>query len=365
MKPVKLIYSLVATLNILSALLFIVASFSDSVSPNKSVIFSYLGLFFPFFFIINFCLLIFWLFVRKWILFFVILCSFLVCWKPIKHYAPFHPFPVDVPQKNILKVLTYNVMAFGYQNHTLEKPNEIIQYISNSEADIVCLQEYMVGTLTNFLTREKVELALNMYPYNYIEPLVKGNRYSIGLAIFSKYPLLSSKKIRYDSTYNGSTIHEIDVNGKKLIVVNNHLESFKLTMEDRSKYADFIMNMNAETFDELKVMVQPKLGTAFLIRAEQAEIVAEEIQNSKGDYMIICGDFNDTPISYAYQTVKGSMIDAFAESGNGLGITCNQNYLWFRIDHIIHSPNMKAYSAKVDSISVSDHYPMWCYLEMN
>ena len=365
MKPVKLIHSLIATLNILFALLFIVASFSDSVSPNKSVIFSYLGLFFPVFFIINFCFLLFWLFVRKWVLFFVILCSFFVCWKPIKHYTPFHPFPVDVSGKNVLKILTYNVMAFGYQNHTPDKPNEIIQYISNSGADIVCLQEYMVGTLANFLTREKVEQALHMYPYQYIEPLVQRNRYSIGLAIFSKYPILHSRKIRYDSTFNGSTIHEIDVNGKTLMVVNNHLESFKLTMEDRSRYADFIINMNAETFDGLKETVQQKLGTAFLIRAEQAEIVAEEIQKLKGDYLIICGDFNDTPISYAYQTVKGSMVDAFAESGNGLGTTCNQNYFWFRIDHIIHSPNMKAYNAMVDTISVSDHYPMWCYLEMN
>jgi len=364
MKPLKVIHPFMATFNILCALLFIVASFSDYVSPNKFVSFSYLGLLFPFIFIINFCFLIYWLITRNWMMFLIIICSFLVCWKPISHYFPIHPFPFDVNEENIIKVLTYNVMAFGYQDHTAAKPNPIIQYIANSDADIVCLQEYMIGNQPNFLTREKVERALNMYPYHFTVPLITKNKYSIGLAIYSKYPILNSRKIRYDSTFNGSTIHELDVKGKKLFVVNNHLESFKLTMEDRTKYADFFKNMNLESFDELKEVVQKKLSTAFLIRSEQAEIVAEEIAKLNGDYLLVCGDFNDTPISYAYRVIKGSMVDAFAKSGNGPGITYNQSYYWLRIDHILHSPNMQAFNAKVDKISESDHYPMWCYLEM-
>ena len=366
MKTFRYIRVLFVTMNMLCSLLFIVASFSDSVSPAKSMIFPYLGLFFPFFFIINCCFLIYWLIVRKWMLFFVVLCSFFVCWKPITHYIPFHPFPEDVTKKNTLKILTYNVMAFGYQDHTPEKPNPILQYIINSDADIVCMQEYFVGIQANYLTQKKIEQALNMYPYHYTIPLVRKNRYIIGLAIYSKYPILNSRKIRYDSTFNGSTIHEIDVQGKKLFVVNNHLESFKLTMEDRSKYTDFIKNMNADTFDELKETVQQKLDNAFLIRAEQAEIVAEEIQKlNEDDYLIVCGDLNDTPISYAYRVVNNSMTDAFSSSGNGLGITYNQHNFRFRIDHIFHSSNMKAYNATVDKVSASDHYPMWCYLEMN
>ena len=365
MKPFSLIHSMIAMLNFICALFFIVTAFSDAISPNQIILFPYLGLFFPFLLIINFFFLIYWLIVRKWMMFFIILCSFLMCWKRVTLYVPFHPIPVDVSEKNVIKVLTYNVMAFGYQNHTTTEPNPIIQYIADSGADIVCLQEYMVGTQANIITQEKVEKALNMYPYNYTVPLVKKNRYSIGLAIFSKYPIRNSRKIRYDSTFNGSTVHELDVKGKKLLVVNNHFESFKLTMEDRSKYAEFIKTMNTDTFDEFKETVQQKFGTAYMIRAEQAEIVTEEIQQLQGDYLIVCGDYNDTPISYVYRKIKDSMVDAYASSGNGPGITYHQNYFWFRIDHIIHSRNMKAYKAKVDNISFSDHYPMWCYLEMN
>ena len=364
MKPFRFIHSTITTLNMLCGLFLIVVSFSDSVSPNQLMFFSFLGLLFPFVFVIHFCFLIYWLIIRKWTMFFIVLCSFFLCWKPIARYFPVHPYHIEVSGKNLIKILTYNVMAFGYQDHTAAKPNPIIQYIANSDADIVCLQEYLVGTLPNYLTQEKVERALYMYPYHTTVPLVVRNRFTIGLAVYSKYPILNSRKIRYDSTFNGSSMHEFDIKGEKLVVVNNHLESFKLTMEDRTKYSDFFRNINLESFDDFKEAVQEKVSTAFLIRAEQAEIIAEELEKLNGDYVLVCGDFNDTTISYAYRTVKGSLVDAFATSGNGLGITYNQNYYWLRIDHILHSPNMQAYKAKVDTISVSDHYPMWCYLEM-
>ncbi|MDR0836489.1 MAG: endonuclease, partial [Tannerella sp.] len=140
------INSFVAVLNIIVAILFIVASFSDTVSPAKSLFFAYLGILFPFFFALNFCFLVYWLIVRKWMLLFIAFCSFLICWKPVTHYLPFHPHKEEVSTEKSLKVLTYNVMCFGYKDHTEKKPNQIVRYIQNSEADIVCMQEFMVRT---------------------------------------------------------------------------------------------------------------------------------------------------------------------------------------------------------------------------
>ena len=78
------------------------------------------------------------------------LCSFLICKGPVTRYFPFHDRMSDIPKENVLKVLTYNVMGFGYKGHTEDSPNPIIRYIANSGADIVCLQEYAVGTSKNF-----------------------------------------------------------------------------------------------------------------------------------------------------------------------------------------------------------------------
>lgn len=69
------------------------------------------------------------------------LSAFLLCWGPVKKYFPYHSQTKDIPKENVLKVLTYNVMGFGYKDHTKDSPNKIIQYIASSGADIVCLQE--------------------------------------------------------------------------------------------------------------------------------------------------------------------------------------------------------------------------------
>jgi endonuclease/exonuclease/phosphatase family metal-dependent hydrolase len=255
-------------------------------------------------------------------------------------------------------------MGFAYKNHTADSPNRIIEYIADSGADIVCIQEYSVSKGGGNLTAKRLNRALKMYPFRSVIELNSNKYQSIGIALFSKYPIEHSRRIKYKSAFNGSAIHEINIKGKKITLVNNHLESFKLTMEDRSKYSQIIGNLGSEALVELKGTLQQKLGTAFQIRAGQAESVAKEVKEANGEYVLVCGDFNDTPISYAHRTIQGDLIDAFSESGRGLGISYNQNKFWFRIDNILHSSNIKSYRCTVDKVRYSDHYPMWCYITL-
>jgi len=354
------------TANIIIALLFIFAAYSDMVSPEKSMILSYMGLLFPIFGFLNFLFLFYWIFLSRWKYLLVGLFTILICWGPIKSYIPIHSRTEVVPTENTIKVLTYNVMGFAYKNHTKEAPNQIIKYIAESDADIVCLQEYLVSNSEQHLSESKIRAALKMYPYSNTFFVNKNAKYKSGIAVYSKYPIVGSRKVKYDSENNGSTVHEVRVNDKKILLINNHLESFKLTTEDKSNYSDFITNPGAESFDGLKGAFQQKLGPAFLIRAKQARAIKEEIDNADdGAYVLVCGDFNDTPISYAHRTILGDLLDAFAESGRGFGSTYNQNFFWFRIDKIFHSPNMKSFNCTVDKVGYSDHYPVWCYLQMS
>jgi endonuclease/exonuclease/phosphatase family metal-dependent hydrolase len=347
--------------NTLAALLLVASSYSDRIPPEKSLLFSYLGLVFPFICYLNMFFLLYWVFLRKWKYLLIGLCAFLICWKPVIHYFPFH-LRAAVPKGNVIKVLTYNVMGFAYSDHTEEMPNRILRHIADSEADIVCLQEYFVSRSANRLTARKISEALKMYPYSsviYLKP------FGWGLAVYSKYPIRDSRQIKYVSKDNGSSIHKIEINGKTLTLINNHLESFKLTSKDKVLYMDFLKGAGMESFGNLKSTIQQKLGPAFLIRAEQARAIADEIKKSRSDYMLVCGDFNDTPISYAHRKIQGDLLDAFAESGTGVGITYNRNYFWFRIDHILHSSNMEAFCCTVDQVRYSDHHPVWCYLTLN
>ena len=308
--PLKLmIHSFLASLSILLVLLFITSAYSDLISPEKQILFAYLGLAFPALLFVNIFFLAYWVITKRWLFTFTIIVAFIICWKSLLVFCPINSKTDILPQNDIIKVLSYNVMSFAYIDHKKDSPNKIINYIAESDADIVCLQEYMVSSRNNLMNSGDVAKALPMYPYisEIFFSEAKNNRYKYGLAVLSKFPITNSRRIKFPSVYNGASIHEINVHGKKIIVVNNHLESFKLTAEDRSKYSEIITHANLESFDDLRGSIQQKLGQAFKIRARQAEIIADEIQKANGYYTIVCGDFNDTPISYARRTIKGNL----------------------------------------------------------
>lgn len=366
LKTLKIAFHLLLFIaNVVAAIVLILSAFSDRVPPDKSLLFAYLGLFFPFFCFFILCFILYWLFTKKWRFFFVNLITILICWGSIQRYFPLHFQTKEVPTENTIKVLTYNVMSFAFQNHTKENPNEILEYIANSGADIICLQEYFESKSNKQLSLAKIRRVLNMYPYYSTSFVNTTPYYKSGLAVFSKYPIAKSRPIRYGSPNNGSSIHEIKVDGKKIALINNHLESFKLTSEDKSRYSEFIKNPAADLLDDIKGSFQQKIGPAFTVRAKQARKIREEIEKTEADYVLVCGDFNDTPISYAHRKIQGNLHDAFAQSGSGFGVTYNRNVFRFRIDNILYSSNMKSFNCTVDKIYYSDHHPVWCYLQMN
>ena len=367
-KPFRfLFYSFIGALTLIIMTLFIASAYSDLVSPEKFVVFAYLGLAFPILALLNVCFFIYWVILKKWHLIFILAVSFVACWIPFSHYCPIHLPTKSLPAENMIKVLSYNVMSFAYTNHSTRSPNKIIEYIAQSDADIVCLQEYMVSSRPNLMSSKDIADALPMYPY-IAEIFLSSPQnlyYKYGLAVLSKYPITQSRKLDINSVYNGGSMHEINVHGKKITIFNNHLESFKLTAEERTKYSEIFSLVNLELFDGLGGWIQQKLGQAFQTRAKQAELIAHEIKEKNGYYTIVCGDFNDTPISYTHRMVQGPLRDAFVDSGLGLGVSYNRNFFLFRIDHIFYSQSMQGFNCKVDtSIKLSDHYPIYCFLKM-
>ncbi|KAI4359311.1 hypothetical protein C825_001345 [Parabacteroides sp. ASF519] len=133
LKTLKLLFkSLFVLANVLIVVLFVISAYSDRVSPDTILSFSYLGLVFPILCVLNLCFILYWLFLWEWRFLLIGLCSILICWGPVKKYFPYHSRTKDIPKENVLKVLTYNVMAFAYLNHTAESPNKILEYIAGS-----------------------------------------------------------------------------------------------------------------------------------------------------------------------------------------------------------------------------------------
>ena len=177
-----------------------------------------------------------------------------------------------------------------------------------------------------------------------------------GLATFSKYPIIDKKPLLFENTTNFSSQTDINVNGKKIRIFNNHLESIRLKRENYNFIDSLEFKSDIErrrgAYDIFK-----KLNIAFEHRAKQAETIGRHIENSPYP-AIVCGDFNDTPVSYVYQKVRGDLKDAFIESGTGLGGTYNGNLPSFRIDFIFHDPGFKSYNYTRKKVNYSDHYPI-------
>jgi endonuclease/exonuclease/phosphatase family metal-dependent hydrolase len=78
--------------------------------------------------------------------------------------------------------------------------------------------------------------------------------------------------------------------------------------------------------------------------------------------VILCGDFNDTPASYAYHLISTDLLDAFVENGNGFGRTYAGKFPQFRIDYIMHSKDLKCTKFTRSEETLTDHFPITAYL---
>ena len=346
--------------NGLFILLLIAAAYSPYIDPTVHPIRSCLGLAFPVFLLTNIGILLFWLLIRQYKVALLPLAGLLLCYGQIRTYFPIN-FHTDHLPEGSLKILSYNVMGFDGCAKKDGK-NPIITYLQESRADILCLQEYAVSTSRRHLTQHDIDQALKSYPYHRIDKLGDARGTPNRMAIYSKYPILSARRLDYPSDYNGSMLYELKIGEDTLTLIHNHLESNKLTKADKAVYEDMLAAPEREKVESGARLLLNKLAEASALRAPQADAIARAVGQSRHPSVIVCGDFNDTPVSYTHRMAGRGLNDAFAQSGQGLGISYNQNKFYFRIDHILTSKNLQTYNCTVDKcIKASDHYPIWCY----
>ena len=84
-------------------------------------------------------------------------------------------------------------MSGGMAKHTSEHPNNVIQYVLDADADIVCLQEFAVSPKEQYLTQEDVLRIFKKYPYRHIWYKQEQNWAKSGVATFSKFPIIKKK----------------------------------------------------------------------------------------------------------------------------------------------------------------------------
>lgn len=343
-------------INALVVLAMIVSAYSSFLPPQNYPNWSYLGLFFPVFLVLTILFVPFWLVVNfRYV--FIPLLGLLSCYWAVRAYFPIN-LPCELSHPTV-KVMSYNTMMFGNVSKVKWEGNPVAEYINASGADIVCLQE--VGGLKDAMDKGLVRF--DDYPYCVLDSNKRD-----GLACLSKYPILSSKKIDYYSRgKNCSYAYEILIGIDTVLLVNNHFESYRLSAEDKQQYKDLIKNADEIDVEGNYDALTSKLVASNKIKGLQVDAVASFIDENVDiyDYVIVCGDFNDSPISYAHHRFSKHLDDAFTVAGNGLGFSYRHSGMFFRLDHILVSESVKVYDSYVDGdVDASDHQPIYCVFNL-
>ena len=349
----KVLRFLFAVVNILVVVAMILCSYTYHLNSRDYPDYSYWGMLLPFFLAASVVFMLFWLFVH-WRNMLISFVGIVICSASIRDYIPIN-LSSEVPA-GAIKVLSYNVMGFGDTSNTPWDENEILKYILGSGADIVCVQE-----ANNIPLATLLQLCNSIYPYVNIDSLQSG----VNLMLLSKYPIISSEQIQYESSSNGSFASRVVKGSDTILVVNNHFESYHLVDKDKDDYKSIIRNPDDEDNEEKYELLVSKLKSANYTRAAQADSVAQYIERARCKYVLCMGDFNAPTNSYTHYRLTRLLNDAYTRSGCGIGFSYNRAGMYFRIDNILVSENIKAYNAKVDDYSnMSDHYPIYSWLEL-
>ena len=351
----RMMRDLLLAANILVCAGFLLSAYSPFINPVSHKYLACLGFVFPAFALLCALFLVWWL-IAKPAFALISLLTMLLGWNSLTTY-----FSIGGTRKakgETIKVLTWNTMGKMLQSKEDDlSDNLALTYVLDSGADIVCLQEY--NPRNEKIKKEVDKHLAKSYPYRQYVKAEKGN----GMMCASRFPIISHERIFYESKNNFSVAYRIKLGADTLFLVNNHLESTKINGDDKEEYNRLLKTTSKDSIKATSKHLVRKLADAAAMRAPQADSVAKAVELNKTKLMIVCGDFNDSPISYCHHTVGRGLNDCFAKAGWGMGVTYNDARMYFRIDHIFASKAFKVTECKVDrSINVSDHYPLWAVL---
>jgi endonuclease/exonuclease/phosphatase family metal-dependent hydrolase len=362
----KILHNIFVLLNLLFAFLLLISNLSVFISPEKFWAIAFFGLAYPYLLLINIVFVIFW--AIKWNrMVLVSLVVILSGWYNLAAYMqipvnPFHFFNSKNKSEVTLKIMQYNVRDFYKTTEPpiLKSQPDIIKIIKAENPDIVCFQEFRKEESEGYTFHKIIKtLKPSRYFYSFYN---YSNETVSGIAIFSKYPIIAKGRMSFSNTCNINMYNDIVVKRDTIRIFNCHLQSIRFLKGDY----DFVDSLQFSISKKNEVGIKTisyKLREAFKLRAYQVNHISGLIEKSPYP-VILCGDFNDTPVSYTYRRMKGNMSDAFRESGKGIGNTYNGKVPSFRIDYIFHSNTFSSSGYKMRHEGYSDHFPIFCKISM-
>lgn len=349
-----------------SLLAMIMCYLAPFIHPNTFKLIPFFGLAYPIIILTNLILLIGYAIAKsKW--FFYILAILLIGGK--LHFRVFGlgSDKNKIIPENTIKLLSYNVRLFDVYNAGLYKDfrnrDSIFSFMKREKADIICFQEFYIQDNPKkkpYPTKDTLHLLLNAKNFHSRMSFNKHFKNYFGVAMFSKYPMITKGHIDFDDTIGNTNnfciFSDIVILKDTFRVYNAHFQSIQFQQDDYELFND--KQITGETKSNVLAMFK-KLHVAYQKRAGQAQKVIEHMKQSPHE-VIICGDFNDTPFSYTYNLFYATYTDAFKNCAKGLGITYAGKVPAGRIDYIFHSDKIESSNFSIQKRVFSDHLAISC-----
>ncbi len=333
-------------------LLALLAPFSEHWFP------AIVGLFYPYLLILNVGWVIIWLLLKpQYALLPIIL---LILTFPFSNRI----FSLSIggnqaSSNQKLHVMSYNVFNFDLYNwsNNMASRNQMMELIGDENPDILCLQEFYTEDQGKFRNIEKISNEYN-YPYHYFHKTYTARQTDHwGVITFSKYPIVQSDYVDYSNSEAHVALYtDVVVNEDTIRVFNTHLQSNHFASEDHKFMEQFSIEQNATDVRSF-LNIFRKLIHGHQKRKSQAWQLRQALDESPHP-LILCGDFNDTPISFTYQYLSQRLNDPFISAGNGFGQTFQGPIPLLRIDYILFAPMFRIMDYRIIKKDYSDHYPV-------
>lgn len=347
---------ILTAVTVLLAFATIASGYAGKADPHTIPSAAMAAMMFPLFVVLSLMAAVVLLIVRRRLLL-VTLASFALSMPALLVYSPMNlgrtPTADELPRS--FKVMTYNALEWSDYTYTkldTVTPNRSVMTVLDADPDILCLQECGSVTLhTPGVTHELLDTFFRRYPYVEHVPL--------NLTLYSKFPitrLVGQEEMSNTADY---VCYRLNVRGRLLTLYNVHLQSIGLSKEDKTLYHEITAGKTeAREITRVRDNIFSKLYAAFVMRSDQTRLLRSLI-DTRGGNVIVCGDFNDIPGSYAVRTVMGGDLrDAFADAGTGPSVTYRAGRFYFRIDQMLYRGDFRPVKSERIRDGLSDHYPV-------
>lgn len=338
------------------------SAWSSLFNPDPFWPVSLLGLLLPFLFIINLFFMIWWLLARSRFSLIPVAALVLTLFRLPLIYQSEQEQPVVIENTQKVKVLSFNARLFDWYNWTKNKQTRrtIMEFLEEQEADIYCFQEFFTSDRPGFDNFSSIKTFSRIRYAHYEYPIKLYRTDYHGMATFTRFPIIEQGKVDI-GTGNRSTnmclFTDVLIGNDTVRIYNFHLQSVRLDVPDYKFIEE--LGQNPEEADKMSRTrnILRRLKNGNIKRARQAELISEHIRQSPHP-VIVCGDMNDTPLSYTYRIVADGLQDAFRQTGSGFGFTYAGPIPGLRIDYILHSPELASSGFTTWYRKFSDHYPV-------